>query len=127
MEKAENLGSALSVARRGYGRLRETVWREGDRDDKGVVLSVPASSIGCSNSLLRAEDPNQRLVGIELEDIVVVAMPDAVLVAHKSRSQDVKIAVNELRRAGVQAETLPRVIIAPGVGSKAWSSARAFR
>ncbi len=109
MEKAENLsvlpyGGAWSD----LGSW-ETVWREGDRDDKGVVLSGPASSIGCSNSLLRAEDPNQRLVGIGLEDIVVVAMPDAVLVAHKSRSQDVKIAVNELKRAGVpQAETLPR-------------------
>jgi mannose-1-phosphate guanylyltransferase/mannose-6-phosphate isomerase len=87
----------------------DAIWREGNPDDAGVVVSGPASAIGCNNSLLRAEDPNQRLVGIGLEDIVAVAMPDAVLVAHKSRAQDVKIAVNELKRAGIsQAETLPR-------------------
>jgi mannose-1-phosphate guanylyltransferase/mannose-6-phosphate isomerase len=44
-----------------------------------------------------------------LEDIIAVAMPDAVLVAHKDRAQDVKIAVNKLKEKGVaQAETLPR-------------------
>ena len=44
-----------------------------------------------------------------LVDIIVVAMPDAVLVAHKDRAQDVKIAVTELAKKGVaQAETLPR-------------------
>ena len=44
-----------------------------------------------------------------LEDIIAVAMPDAVLVAHKDRAQDVKIAVNKLKEKGsAQAETLPR-------------------
>jgi len=38
-----------------------------------------------------------------------VAMPDAVLIAHKDRAQDVKLAVQQLRAKGVpQAETLPR-------------------
>ena len=44
-----------------------------------------------------------------LEDIIAVAMPDAVLVAHKDRAQDVKIALKKLKENGVaQAETLPR-------------------
>ena len=44
-----------------------------------------------------------------LEDIIAVAMPDAVLVAHKDRAQDVKIVVNKLKEKGAaQAETLPR-------------------
>jgi len=39
----------------------------------------------------------------------VVAMPDAVLVAHKDRAQDVKKAVAALKAKGAsQAETLPR-------------------
>ena len=49
------------------------------------------------------------MVGIGLNDIIVVAMPDAVLVAHKSRAQDVKQAVAALKAKGKpQAETLPR-------------------
>jgi len=48
-------------------------------------------------------------VGIGLTDVIVVAMPDAVLVAHKDRAQDVKQAVAALKAKGaVQAETLPR-------------------
>jgi mannose-1-phosphate guanylyltransferase/mannose-6-phosphate isomerase len=48
-------------------------------------------------------------VGIGLKELVVVAMPDAVLVAHKDRAQDVKQAVVQLKAAGVpQAERLPR-------------------
>jgi mannose-1-phosphate guanylyltransferase/mannose-6-phosphate isomerase len=44
-----------------------------------------------------------------LEDIIAVAMPDAVLVAHKDRTQDVKNAVAKLKAKGAaQAETLPR-------------------
>lgn len=36
-------------------------------------------------------------------------MPDAVLVAHKDRVQDVRMAVEALKAKGVdQAETLPR-------------------
>jgi mannose-1-phosphate guanylyltransferase/mannose-6-phosphate isomerase len=49
------------------------------------------------------------LVGIGLEDVIAVAMPDAVLVAHRSRAQDVKKAVEALKTQGAkQAETLPR-------------------
>ena len=44
-----------------------------------------------------------------LKDIIAVAMPDAVLVAHKDRAQDVKAAVTKLKEKGAaQAETLPR-------------------
>jgi mannose-1-phosphate guanylyltransferase/mannose-6-phosphate isomerase len=44
-----------------------------------------------------------------LEDIIAVAMPDAVLVAHKDHAQDVTMAVRELKaRGAAQAETLPR-------------------
>ena len=44
-----------------------------------------------------------------LENIIAVAMPDAVLVARKDRAQDLKILVNELKAKGItQAENLPR-------------------
>ncbi|MDA7429606.1 mannose-1-phosphate guanylyltransferase/mannose-6-phosphate isomerase [Primorskyibacter aestuariivivens] len=87
----------------------DAVWRDGEPDDKGVVTSGPATALDCDGTLLRAEDGSQELVGIGLTDIIAVAMPDAVLVAHKDRAQDVKKAVNALKEKGaVQAETLPR-------------------
>ena len=61
------------------------------------------------NTLLHAASEDQQLIGLGLADIVAVAMPDAVLVAHKDRAQKVKQVVAELKFQGVaQAETLPR-------------------
>ena len=78
-----------------------------DRD--GVVTSGPSTALDCKNTLLQATSETQELVAMGLEDIIAVAMPDAVLVAHKDRAQDVKIAVNKLKEKGAaQAETLPR-------------------
>jgi mannose-1-phosphate guanylyltransferase/mannose-6-phosphate isomerase len=109
MEKARNLtvvpyGGAWSDLG-GW----DAVWRESGPDAAGLVTSGAATAIDCSGSLLRAEDGQQALVGIGLSDIIAVAMPDAVLVAHKDRAQDVKQAVAALKAQGLtQAETLPR-------------------
>lgn len=109
MEKATN----LSVVP--YGGVWsdlggwDAVWREAGPDENGVVTHGPATAIGCTDSLLRSESPGQQLVGIGLHDLIAVAMPDAVLVAHKSRAQDVKLAVQSLKSQGAaQAETFPR-------------------
>ncbi|MAU51444.1 MAG: mannose-1-phosphate guanylyltransferase/mannose-6-phosphate isomerase [Roseovarius sp.] len=109
MEKAENLtvvpfGGAWSDLG-GW----DAVWRESGPDANGIVTAGPATAIDCGNTLLRAEDAQQALVGIGLRDVIAVAMPDAVLVAHKDRAQDVKQAVAALKAQGAkQAETLPR-------------------
>ncbi len=87
----------------------DAVWRKSGPDGDGVVTWGPATALDCHDTLLRAEDSNQELVGIGLSDVIAVAMPDAVLVAHKDRAQDVKKAVAALKAKGaVQAETLPR-------------------
>lgn len=87
----------------------QAIWREGKADDAGVVTSGPSTGLDCKNTLLQATSDYQQLVAMGLEDIIVVAMPDAVLVAHKDRVQDVKIAVRKLKAKGAaQAETLPR-------------------
>ena len=87
----------------------EAVWRDGVPDASGLVSYGATTALDCSNTLLRAEAPDQHLVGIGLHDIVAIAMPDAVLVAHKDRAQDVKQAVQMLKAKNVaQAETSPR-------------------
>ena len=87
----------------------QAVWREQNPDANGIVATGPATAIDCRDTLLHSTDEAQELVGIGLENIIAVAMPDAVLVAHKDRAQDVKKAVAELKAKGAaQAETLPR-------------------
>jgi mannose-1-phosphate guanylyltransferase/mannose-6-phosphate isomerase len=87
----------------------QAVWREGDADANGTVTAGPAIALDCHDTLLKATSEAQQLVGIGLKDVIVVAMPDAVLVAHKDRAQDVKQAVAALKaKAAPQAETLPR-------------------
>lgn len=87
----------------------QAVWREGDADATGTVATGPATALDCHDTLLQATSAAQQLVGIGLQDIIAVAMPDAVLVAHKDRAQDVKQAVAALKAKAVpQAETLPR-------------------
>ncbi|MEZ5750723.1 MAG: mannose-1-phosphate guanylyltransferase/mannose-6-phosphate isomerase [Paracoccaceae bacterium] len=86
----------------------DAVWRESGPDAQGVVTHGAATAIDCENALLRSERDSVQLVGIGLKDIVAVAMPDAVLIAHKDRAQDVKLAVPTLKAKGAaQAETFP--------------------
>ena len=109
MEKAANLAVVPFSA--GWSDLGgwDAVWRELSPDDQGVVAVGPAEAVDCRDTLLRAEAEGQVLVGIGLDNIIAVAMPDAVLVAPKDRAQDVKMAVEILKtRGAAQAETLPR-------------------
>ena len=87
----------------------QAVWRESVPDATGVVAAGPATAVDCVDTLLQSTSEAQELVGIGLRDIIAVAMPDAVLVAHKDRAQEVKKAVQALKAKGApQAETLPR-------------------
>ena len=109
MEKIDTISAVPYSA--GWNDLGswESVWLEQGPDAKGVVTSANATAIDCNNVLLRSENESQHLVGLGLDNIIVIAMPDAVLVAHKNRAQDMKIVVSELKANDVvQAETFPK-------------------
>ncbi|OUD10535.1 mannose-1-phosphate guanylyltransferase/mannose-6-phosphate isomerase [Marivivens niveibacter] len=109
MEKATNLSVVPYSG--GWSDLGgwDAVWSESQPTDRGVVLSGSATSIDCANSLLRSDSENLELVGIGLENIIAVAMNDAVLVADKSRAQDVKLAVSALKSKNApQATDFPK-------------------
>ncbi len=109
MEKADNLSVVPFTGEWSDLGGWDAVWRAMPQDAAGVAVSDHATSIGCSNSLLRSENPAQELVGIGLDNIIAIAMPDAVLVASMDRAQDVKKAVEVLKAKGAsQAQTLPR-------------------
>ena len=109
MEQVENLSVVpFSGAWSDLGDW-QAIHRELPADNDGTVLTGPATAINCRNSMLRAESDNQQVVGIGLENILVVAMPDAVLVTDTSRAQDVKQAVTLLKEKGIrQSEAFSR-------------------
>ena len=109
MEKADNLSVVPFSA--GWSDLGgwDAVWAETGPDDSGVATSDNATAIDCHDTLLRSESAGLEVVGIGLENTIVVAMPDAVLVADKSRAQDVKLAVAALKeKSALQAESFPK-------------------
>ncbi|MDU8945230.1 mannose-1-phosphate guanylyltransferase/mannose-6-phosphate isomerase [Ovoidimarina sediminis] len=87
----------------------EAVWQEAGPDDRGNSASGAVTAIDCKNTLLRSEADGLELVGIGLDGMIAVAMPDAVLVAPKAEGQRVKEAVSALKSKGVyQAEQSAR-------------------
>ncbi len=109
MERADNL--AVMPYDGAWSDLGgwEAIWKESGPDAQGMVLSDSATAIDCHNTLLRSETPGLQVVGIGLEDMVVIAMADAVLVAPKSETQRVREAVDVLKAKGAkQAVEFPR-------------------
>jgi mannose-1-phosphate guanylyltransferase/mannose-1-phosphate guanylyltransferase/mannose-6-phosphate isomerase len=87
----------------------DALWQAGTPDAAGNVTSGQAMALDCRDSYLRSESDDMQLVGLGLDNVVAVAMPDAVLVADRARAQDVKAVVEILREAGVsQADDYPR-------------------
>ena len=89
----------------------DAVWEVSAKDADGNARHGDAMLRDSRNTLVHA---TSRLVGvIGLDDVVVVETPDAVLVTHRSRSQDVKQIVGQLQRDGRTEHTLHRQVHRP--------------
>lgn len=76
----------------------DALWAVSAKDEAGNCARGEVIFEATRNSLVHA---NSRLVAaIGCEDMVVVETPDAVMVAHKSRTQDVKKVVARLQAEG---------------------------
>lgn len=109
MERADNLSVVPYDS--GWSDLGgwDAVWSHAGPDAQGVSVSGEATAIDCSDTLLRSDSDGMELVGIGLHNVIAVAMNDAVLIADKGRSQDVKLAVEALKKKGAaQAESFPK-------------------
>ena len=89
----------------------EALWEASDRDGGGNALMGDVLHHGAKNSYLRSEGPLIAAVGIE--NLVVVATTDAVLVSHKDSSQDVKQIVEQLERSGRELHVTHRKVYRP--------------
>ncbi|ANI77342.1 MULTISPECIES: mannose-1-phosphate guanylyltransferase/mannose-6-phosphate isomerase [Sphingobium] len=109
MERAENLSVVPYDSEWSDLGGWDAVWSHSQPDEEGVALSGSATAIDCRDTLLRSESEGLEIVGLGLNNIVAVAMNDAVLIADKSRTQDVKLVVEALQRKGAsQAEAFPK-------------------
>ncbi len=106
MEKAKNLSVMPYDGSWSDLGSWEAVYNEVGKDTSGNALSEHATAIDCRDTLLRSEVPGMELVGIGLEDMIAIAMPDAVLVAKKSDSQRVKEVVERLQESGAKQATM---------------------
>jgi mannose-1-phosphate guanylyltransferase/mannose-6-phosphate isomerase len=89
----------------------EAVWQVSEKDANGNASSGDAIVSDSHNTLVHA---TSRLVGVVgLQDVVVVETPDAVLVASRERSQDVKNIVNHLGREQRGEQALHRKVHRP--------------
>ncbi|GGX59680.1 mannose-1-phosphate guanylyltransferase/mannose-6-phosphate isomerase [Tateyamaria omphalii] len=73
-----------------------------DADDGDNVTSGNATAIDCEGTLLKSENPDVKLVGLGLKDIVAVATDDGILVADASHGSHVGKVVETLRAEGAQ-------------------------
>ena len=74
----------------------DAMWLVGDKDDAGNVTAGDVIAEDTKNSYLRAETGLLAVLGVD--DLVVVATSDAVMVARRDRAQDIKKIVARLER-----------------------------
>ena len=82
-----------------------------EQDKDGNALVGDSMMHDCTNTLLHSEDRLVAAVG--LEDTIVVETKDAVMVAKKGRSQDVKELVDQLKAEGRTETSLHRQVFRP--------------
>ena len=89
----------------------DAVWQVAAKDAHGNVALGDAMVQDSRNTLVHA---TSRLVGlIGVQDVMVIETPDAVLVADRARSQDMKKIVAKLEAEGRSEKTLHRKVHRP--------------
>jgi mannose-1-phosphate guanylyltransferase/mannose-6-phosphate isomerase len=74
----------------------DAVWEDLDHDETGNAISGSAVLLDSRNSLVRAED-NVLTAVVGLDNVIVIATGDAVLVAARDKAENVKALVELLR------------------------------
>jgi mannose-1-phosphate guanylyltransferase/mannose-6-phosphate isomerase len=89
----------------------DAVWKVLPKDKEGNAHLGDVLTTNSRNTLVHASSRLVSLVGVE--DIIVIETPDAVLVADKTRSQDVKHIVTQLQATQREEHHLHRKVYRP--------------
>jgi mannose-1-phosphate guanylyltransferase/mannose-6-phosphate isomerase len=89
----------------------EALWKLLPKDAQGNSTKGDVLLEGSQNTLAFSEGRLIACVGVD--DLIVVETADAVLVAHKDHTQDVKLVVEALKRAGRSESHIHRKVFRP--------------
>ncbi|MDH5692526.1 MAG: mannose-1-phosphate guanylyltransferase/mannose-6-phosphate isomerase, partial [Gammaproteobacteria bacterium] len=89
----------------------QSLWDVGNKDAAGNLIKGDVLLHDTKNSMIFAE--NRVVAGIGIEHLIVIETADAVLVADKSASQEVKTIVNQLKSAGRSEALMHRRVFRP--------------
>lgn len=87
------------------------LWEVGESDSSGNVIQGDVFVHDVTDSYIQAESRIVAVLG--LKDLTIVESPDVVMVCARDRSQDVKIFVDQLRKAGRKEAEAHRRIYRP--------------
>ncbi len=89
----------------------DALWQVLPKDDAGNVAQGDVLLEDCQNTLALSEGRLVACVGVS--DLVVVETADAILVAHKDKTQDVKKIVDRLKKQGRAESSIHRKVFRP--------------
>jgi len=89
----------------------DALWKVLPKDDEGNVARGDVLLHDCRNTLVMSASPLVACIGVE--DLVVVETPDAILISHKDKTQEVKQIVDRLKRDGRPEGELHRKVFRP--------------
>lgn len=89
----------------------DAVWQVGKQDAEGNVTSGDTLLTNSKNSLVHASSRLVSAVGVD--NLVIIETADAVLVADRKNSQDVKSIVTQLETQGREEKNLHRKVVRP--------------
>jgi mannose-1-phosphate guanylyltransferase/mannose-6-phosphate isomerase len=90
----------------------DALWEVSDRDGASNALSGDVVAVDTSGCLVRSES-GATVATLGVNDLVIVATRDAVLVVPRERAQDLKTLVQALEMAGVDKQTLHPLVHRP--------------
>ena len=89
----------------------ETFWQISETDAAGNVLIGDVIAVDNRNSLLRSDD--RLLASVGVQDLIVVATTDSVLVCRRDHAQDIGKVVERLKAAGRDEHRIPSRVHRP--------------
>jgi mannose-1-phosphate guanylyltransferase/mannose-6-phosphate isomerase len=89
----------------------DSVWQVGKQDENGNVTSGDTLLTGSKNSLVHAT--NRLVSAVGVDNLIIVETADAVLVANRKNSQDVKNIVTQLGAQKREEKNLHRKVSRP--------------
>jgi mannose-1-phosphate guanylyltransferase / mannose-6-phosphate isomerase len=87
------------------------IWETTSRDARGNVTQGDVYAHDTRNALLISK--HRLVAAVGLDDVIVVETPDAVLIAHKDRAQDVKEIVTRLKQERRSEHLMHRRVFRP--------------